>query len=368
MIKNYYLLKEALRFVNHSIKQIFQNHKKYQGNHIEICQKIVDDCWNGNFFRTGAGNFNQFWTRDFGFCCESLINLGYKDKVKKTLEYALTKFKKHNNITTQITPEGIPIDFPNYTPESVAYIVRCLRLLGDKNLINNYKELIAKEVKKAYKIAFDKNNNIIKKKYSFSSIKDHYKRSSSMYNNSMILMLSNDLDCLNLKNPLKKHALKKTQKKIFWTGEFFLDDLSGGKYVSGDANVFPFWTGNFTDKRMFLSCLKHIQNNQLDTPWPLKYTKIRHKKNELFLPELFAPNYEGNTIWMHLGLCFIKTVNKFDRNKAKKYINSYKKLIEKNKNFLELYNPDGTVYKKLFYTADEGMLWASIYLDLVKNG
>ncbi len=363
---NLHHLREGLRFARRALIRKFTPYKKYKGNHIEICEQIIEDCWNGEYFKTSSGNFNQFWTRDFGMCCESLIKLGHKDRVKKSLEYALAIFKKYNKITTQITPEGCPLDFPNYTPESTAYIVRCIRLLNDKQLIKKYKVFLNKEIMKAYKISFDTKKGIIKQNKHFSTMKDHYIRNSCMYNNTMISMLSREADKIKLNNPFKNYDFNKIHMKYFWTGDFFKDDLSQHKYVAGDANTFPFWSGNFINKKMFKSCLKNIQDNNLDKPWPLKYTRHRHKHQEMFLPELLAPNYEGTTLFMHLALCFVKTVNMFEKKQSKIYLEKIKKIIEKHKNFLEVYNPNGSVYKKMFYTADEGMLWASIYLELVK--
>ena len=39
-------------------------------------------------------------------------------------------------------------------------------------------------------------------------------------------------------------------------------------------------------------------------------------------------------------------------------------LIEEQGNFLEIYNPDGSVYLRPLYAADESMLWSAKYLDL----
>ena len=118
---------------------------------------------------------------------------------------------------------------------------------------------------------------------------------------------------------------------------------------------------------MFKSCLNKIQEKALDKPWPLKYVQKDQKKKEMFLPEFFAPNYEGNTIWMHLGACFVKTTYDFDKKLAKKYIEQYKLNIEENKNYMELFNPNGTIYKTPFYVSDEGMLWSSIFLEMNLN-
>jgi len=48
----------------------------------------------------------------------------------------------------------------------------------------------------------------------------------------------------------------------------------------------------------------------------------------------------------------------------KEYIEKYSELIEKNGNYLEVFDPDGTPFKSAFYYADEGMLWAANYLAL----
>jgi hypothetical protein len=41
-------------------------------------------------------------------------------------------------------------------------------------------------------------------------------------------------------------------------------------------------------------------------------------------------------------------------------------LIKEHKNFLEVFNRKGKPFKNPFYIADESMLWAAKYLDLVK--
>ena len=65
-----------------------------------------------------------------------------------------------------------------------------------------------------------------------------------------------------------------------------------------------------------------------------------------------------------MAMPYIEVVSKIDRNKAKEYIEKYSELIEKNGNYLEVFDPDGTPFKSAFYYADEGMLWAANYLAL----
>lgn len=350
-------LKDGLRM----FYRRFEPYHKYKGTPDEICRQIVDSCWNGHFFQTSLGHFSQFYVRDFAFSLKGLLKLGYSNRVKSSLTYALDIFNRDGRITTTITPDGKSVDYFSYTPESVALIVYCLRELGDKSLITKYQNLIITEVRKAFDFAFDKELSLLRKDLQFSSMKDNSIRQSSCYNNCMLAMLSDNLNILDLKNPFKNFDIKANIKKHFWNGKYFRDDLSGKNYVAGDANTFPFWCRVFDDRKMFISCFNAIKSEGLDKPWPLKYTKLRTP--QMFPQNILAPNYEGNTIWMHLGGCFLSVVQKYDQKAFKQYLDAYSSIINKYKNYLELFNPDGSIYKSLFYKSDEGMLWAAQYLE-----
>jgi len=229
-------------------------------------------------------------------------------------------------------------------------------------LVNRYKEFLRIETQKYFDIVLDKESGLVRKDRFFSSIKDEALRKSSLYNNIMTAMLSNELNKLKLFNPFKKYYLKKLIKSNFWTGDYFLDDLSGNKAVAGDANIIPFWTEVFNERKMMELCINKIQSESLDSPFPLKYTK-EIPKNFNFA-SWFVPNYEGNSIWMHIGLMYIEIVKRIDKNKAREYLGKYTELINKYRNFLEVFNPDGTPFQSRFYYADEGMLWAANYLCL----
>ncbi|MEA3430765.1 MAG: hypothetical protein U9R08_05820 [Nanoarchaeota archaeon] len=354
---------EALRIFKRAL--FFKRYKQYNGNAVEICKQIVKNCWNGKFFQASRGHFNQFYTRDFALCVEGLLKSGYKKEVKKTLEYALQIFEKNRKVTTTITPKGKAIDIFSYTPESIAMIIRSLRIVNDKKLIHKYKRLINNEVNKAFKISFNKKTGLLRIDKYFSSMKDNSLRKGSCYNNCMIAMLSNDLKRLKLNNPFKKYNIKENIRKKFWNGKYFYDDIRKGKYVAGDANIFPFWTKVFDDKKMFQSCLNEIKKAGLDKPWPLKYTNFR--TNQRFPNNIVVPNYEGNSVWTQLGLCFMKTVKMYNYKDFKKYYQQYSELIENNKNLIELFNPDGSVYKTTFYIADESLIWAAIFLEISLN-
>ncbi len=340
-------VKEGLRI----FWQGLQPYKSYSGNWREICKKIVNECWNGKYFQVSNGNFSEFYVRDFAFCHDSLKKLRYGAETGKTLNYCLEKFSRFGKITTTITKQGVPIDVFGIAPDSLALLVKCL----DKNLTKDYREFLNQQINYYYKIIFDEETGLVRKNTYFSSAKDHCTRNSSMYDNCMVAFLSKNLTGLGLENPFK-YNFNKVLKENFWTGNYFKDDLDSG--ISSDANIYPYWLGLFDSKKMIKRSVEAIQNEGLDKPFPIKYTNSR-KGKFLFPMKIFVPNYEGNTVWAHHGLNFIKVVERIDREKARFYKQQYAGLIKKHKNFLEVYEPDGTPYKTRFYKADSGLLWCA---------
>ncbi|MFC1690648.1 hypothetical protein ACFL0W_00580 [Nanoarchaeota archaeon] len=377
-MKSLTILSEGIRIFRLSRARMKRGLSRYRGDPAKICRQIIENCWNSRYFQTSTHNFAEFWVRDFGFCAESLVKLGYRDKVSKTLEYALSIFEKNKKITTTITPKGKPIDIYSYSPDSLPLLVRTIKIVDDRKLFSKYKNFLQKELYKYYKIVIDKKTGLVKKK-KFSSMKDYSIRKSSCYDNCMAAMMNSDLQELNKKNklkltnPLKNTDFKQLIKQNFWHNGYFLDDLSGSTHVAGDANTFPYWCGLFDpnknkeNKDMLKSSIKNIQKYKLDYPFPLKYTNVRLDKQKMSPQEIFVRDYETNSIWIHMGLAYIEVVKKVDRKLAKKYVDSYTELINKYGTFLEVFDKNAQPFRTPFYLCDEGMLWCSSYLNLIKN-
>ncbi|PIZ53704.1 hypothetical protein COY26_01130, partial [Candidatus Woesearchaeota archaeon CG_4_10_14_0_2_um_filter_33_10] len=127
-------LKKALGVFNRSVKVRFKGIRKYNGNAGQILKQCVDSCWNGNYFQASAGHFSCFYIRDFGISVQALLNLGYRDRVIKTLNFVLDVYSRNNKITTTIYNDSV-VDFPYYTPESAAYLLHSIRLADAKELL-----------------------------------------------------------------------------------------------------------------------------------------------------------------------------------------------------------------------------------------
>lgn len=357
---NYHHLREGLRMLRRRFFVAQHGIKEYSGSAEQICKQIVRDCWNGTFFQVSVGHFPVFYMRDFGMCVQDLLKLGYKKEVEKTLQFALAVYSRENKISTTISATGKGFDVFSYAPDSLAFLLYSLRTAQATELIEIYRPFLEEQIQYFYDTALDKETGLIRKNRNFSSIKDHAKRQSCCYDNCCAAVIARETALLKLQNPLDGYDYKKIIKKQFWTGEYFRDTIDF-EYVSGDANIFPYWFGIFTEKTMLKKSIAAIQKEKIDRPFPLKYTNFVPKQF-IFPLSLLTSNYEGNSIWAHLGLCYIDVAAKVNKNVAKKYVEQYRKQIEQHKNFLELYDPDGKPYKTLFYYTDAGMLWAVKWL------
>jgi hypothetical protein len=355
-------LREGYRMFLRSMKAKKYGFKQYRGNDREICSSIIDDCWNGRYFQVSTGNFPEFWTRDFGWCCKSLIKLGYGNKVRITLEYVLDAFNGAGTTATAISPYGKAYDFPTYSPDTLAFLMRSLREAKAHNLVDQYGSFLEAEATRFFKKSIDSDTGLIRSDRLFSSMKDYAFRKSCCYDNVMAAMLKEDLSYFGLENPLKDYNLKKQLIDRFWNGRYFIDSI-GSDYISGDANIMPFWTGIISSTSMLKKSIGAITKEGLEKPFPLKYTE--HKQKMLWL-SILSPDYQGDSIWTHIGPMFIDVLRRINRNKAERYLNSYKRMIEGFRTYPEVLTKEGKPYSSLFYYSDEGMLWSSMYLALKK--
>jgi hypothetical protein len=362
-------IKEGLRMFSRARRVKKEGIPQYEGSAEEIAEHIIDACWDEDkqYFRTSAGHFCEFWTRDFGMCAESLMALGYEERVLSTLDYALAKFAKHGRMTTTISPKGVCFDFPNYGADSLPFIIHALKVADGWDLIDRYRGFLESEINYYFHEVFDRELCLVRKDRNFSSMKDYAKRRSPCYSNCMLSMLNDDLSELGLPNPFARYSIKKTLLSTFWNGKFFYDDLSRAEVITGDANTFPFWCGVTDSPEVLRIAMTAIDSAALASPFPLKYTASPDKISKMDILEVLAGDYERDTVWMHLGLCFLDVMKKFDNAKFNDYLDQYTKLMEQHKNFLEVYDHDGKPFKNAFYFADDSLLWVAKWLQMMRE-
>ncbi|MBI4738310.1 hypothetical protein HY772_01895 [Candidatus Woesearchaeota archaeon] len=369
MVSNFSLqLNEAKRIWQHSRKVAREGYHQYQGDAVQICETIIQDCWNGTSFTVSSGHFRQFYCRDIGWCAPSLIELGYKKELKATLAYALERFATAGKVTVALTPDGKAFNFPNFASvDSLAYLLRSLRLTNADDLVEQYRRFLDSQIAAFFKKTIDSQTGLLRKDMHFSAMKDHALRKSSTYDNVMLAVLAQEVKTLGLDNPFVWYDYPKMIKRAFWSGAYFYDDLQKLPVVTGDSNVIPFWTGIIDDDTMLRAAIASLQNEGLDRPFPLRYVAAPTKKLKMVAAEFFVPNWEQNSIWSMMGMMYVEVLEKIDRKKAVQHLDMYKRVIEENRNFLELYTRYGKPYNSWFYSADEGMLWACMFLSLSRR-
>jgi hypothetical protein len=362
------ILREGIKIFNRNIKVKISGFKKYSGTDMEICRKIIFDCYNREkqCFMASHGNYKVFYSRDFGWCIESLLNLGYKIEVENTLKYVMNVYSKNGKITVAINDKDRPYNFPNvYSPDSVAYLYRSLRIAKSKNLVKEHQEFLNDQIRIFEREVLDKSGTLRKKH--FSGMRDYINNTNLCYDMIMACMLCDEIDRINkmmekifISNVLKKYDLKNQLIKQYWNGKYFNDSLED-KYCSGHANTYPYFLNVIADKGMLRLSLWSIQDHKLDKPFPLKYG--HSAKTKFIWSEVFVKNWEKNTVWAMLGLAYIEVLSRIDKSKALEHLEQYKQNILRNHCFIELYS-ENKPYKSLFYSADDSMLWASMYLNL----
>ncbi len=364
-------LKEGLRFLNNRLTK--KKHHEYHGSPRDIAFKIVRDNWNGVFFQSGQLNHTNLTIRDVGLCAESLIYMGFKTQLTKTLEYALHIFHKYNKITTTITREHKPIDVFNFSVDSLPFLIRTLRIAGAGHLFKTYLDFLNEQIKLYYEKVFDEKKQIIFENKTFSSIKSHAQRKSSMYDNCSAAMLASELYKLRteygikIENPFLKWNYRKMIRDRFWVGTHFLDDISNHHYISTDANIFPFYFGLFEDKDMKHSAINMLIGQGLEHPIPSKYHAKRVTEKEHPILSLVSGGYHGNACMTELGVIFLWIISKHERIMTRKYLDVYLEMVEKYNNFLEVFDSTGKPFITPFYRYDEGMLWVSVFYQILEE-
>src|SRR5262249_26295715 len=147
------------------------------------------------------------------------------------------------------------------------------------------------------------------------------------------------------------------------------DPRDDERFISSDANVWPFWTGVITDQKMMKKAFKSIQKYKLNQPFPLKYQVDYHRKFEHPINSFIFPNYNaGNSIMTLIGPLYIELLTRVEPQRAKRELKKMKSLIEQHGTYAEVFTPDGKqpLQGKFSIQSDTGMLWAAMIPKLKK--
>lgn len=357
--------------INVAVRSFFRRlfgWKRYSGDAAEICRQVVDACWTGEFFAGSAGHFKQFWTRDLSMCTPALCRLGRRDQVIQSLEWGLARFERAGRITTTIFNRRFPRDVYAYASDSLPMLLFALRVADATHLIDRHRDLLARETERYLATVFDPELGLARASGYFSGPRDCMTGRSTVFANTMIALLIKMLDLdRRLPNPLAGYDLPSLIRRHYWTGEHFRDSLCRD-IPSGDANVWPFFFGVIDDAEMKRLALGTLDARGFTRPIPLRYFERPLPHAELPVPRAFTPNYQGDPSWTQLGPAYLHVLGGVDRTKMEQQRDAAAALIARDQNYIELYTTDARPYRGrgFFYHADQGMIWAAMFLDLYR--
>jgi hypothetical protein len=341
--------------------------KRYPGGVEAICRAVIDDCWTGQFFAGSAGHFHQFWTRDLAMCTGALCRLGYREKVLKSWTWALATFARARRLTTTIFARRYPRDVYSFACDSLPMLLFGLEQVGAHDLALQYRDFLAVEVERYVASVFDPESGLARGDRYFSAPRDCITGRSTVFANTMLALLERLLDHQDvLPNPLHGSNVASRIRENFWRGDYFRDALDRDE-PSGDANIWPFFFNVVTDPEMKRRALASLDRLGFTKPVPLRYFQHRLPESELIIPRLFAPNYQGDTSWMQIGPVYLGLLRDVDGDSFSSHRRAVAAVVERDQNFLELYTSAGRPYRGRagLYFADQGMLWAALFLDLL---
>lgn len=362
------LLAAGLNVAARSIFRSLFGWRRYPGGVEAICRAAVEDCWTGHFFAGSAGHFKQFWTRDLAMCTPALCRLGYRDRVIESWRWGLERFERAGRLTTTIFNRRFPRDVYAYACDSLPLTLFALREAGAEALIERHRALFAREIERFHQIVFDPELGMARTSGYFSGPRDCMTGRSTMFANTMVALLARQLDGHpELPNPLRGIDVERRMLRHHWTGEYFRDALCR-ELPSGDGNVWPFFFGIFDDLEMRRRAFATLDARGLTRPVPLRYFERRLPDSELPVPKAFTPNYQGDPSWTQLGAIYLGLLGELDPPRMHEQRARLAAFIERDQNYLELYTTRGEPYvgRARLYQADEGMIWASLFLDLYR--
>lgn len=336
----------------------------FEGNAHKICEEVVDELWDGDFFRTSLGHFNFFWMRDFGTVCTSLVRLGYTDHVQDTLSWALFHYRRADDVTTCIDHVGNTFNAPAKRGiDTLPWLLHCIDV-SDYQLDKLERRFLEKELRKYCERFLEPVHGDLKS-MRFAEMRDAVYYDRSAYAWALVGRMAKSVRNLKLGGfPYHPAYYRQVLLDHYWNGHFFKADFVTDEF-SAECALMPFFLGVVDDEAKAKKTFAYIDKAKLNDPYPLKYCmNERRFTHRLGMGRFFMPNYTGTTIWTWHGTFYLHLLKRYKSPKYKEQYDRFASLIERHGTYPELVNPDGSWYTTPIYRSDPGMLWAALFLEL----
>jgi hypothetical protein len=358
----------AVRF-----RREFRGHTRHPGDAAAIVRACIDACWNGRTFTASPGHFDMFWTRDLSFSVPSLIRLGHGERVHRSLAHALDVWaRRRSHITTTIHYFDRPGDVFEYGVDSLPLFLAALRTADATDLVERHRPWLEAEIAHYYDTVVDPRSGLVRSDRKFSAHRDTVVNRSNAFGNSMVALLAKTIAETGwFASPFERHFEGDYGRLLiehFWVDDHFRDAL-GDETVSGEANIWPFYTGVLADPLRVAAALRYLDANGFCDPYPLRYETSRRPEREVWLTRHVLPDYQGSTVWTSLGAMYLQVLRTVDPLLAASETARYVSWIERDGTFWEVMNARGEnwVSPRWIMIGEESMLWSAIFLDALEN-
>lgn len=367
------LLAVYVHHVGIRLRRHFRGHTRHSGEASSIVRACIEACWNGRTFTASPGHFDMFWTRDLSFSAPSLVRLGHGQRVHDSLAYALDVWtKRRRHITTTIHYFDRPGDVFEYGVDSLPLFVAALRAADATDLVERHRAWLQAEIGHFYEMVVDPTTGLARSDRKFSAHRDTVVNRSNAYGNTMVALLAKTIEETGwFASPFERHFDGEYGRLLlehFWVHDHFRDAL-GDDTVSGEANIWPFYTGVIGEPEVVAPALAYLHANGFCDPYPLRYETSRRPEREVWLTRHLLPDYQGSTVWTSLGAMYLQVLRTVDPALAATETARYVEWIERDGTFWEVMDARGQnwVSARWVIIGEESMLWSAIFLDALEK-
>jgi len=355
------------------LRRQFRGHTRHAGSADEIVAACIERCWNDRTFTASPGHFDMFWTRDLSFSAPSLVRLGHGERVRASLGYALDVWtRRRRHITTTIHYFDRPGDVYEYGVDSLPLFLAALRAADAEELVERHRPWLEAEVAHFVDRVVDPATGLVRADRKFSAHRDTVVNRSNAFGNTMVALLAKTIAETGwFASPLERHFAGDYDRLLldhFWVDDHFRDAL-GDETVSGEANIWPFYTGVIGDPAIVAPALAYLDRHGFCDPYPLRYETSRRPEREVWLTRHVLPDYQGSTVWTSLGAMYLQVLRTVDPVLEATERARYVDWIERDGTFWEVMDANGQnwVSPRWIMIGEESMLWSAIFLDVLRH-
>lgn len=347
-------------------RYVNEHFREFPGNARQICRQIVNQLYAGDFHRTSLGHYNFFWIRDFGTVADSLVNAGYAEQVRHTLNWALLNYMQAGHVTLCIDRSGHTFNAPaRKAVDALPWLLHAI-VVSDYQPHPIEKSFLGDQLQYYIKRFLDPKTGDLRANVRFAEMRDAVRYDRSAYAITMIARLSVCARKLGLDFPFADSFYRDLLIKSYWNGDFFRADRSTDAW-SSEGGLMPFYLGIVDDAAKAARTLDYIRREGYQATYPLLYSKQGDRFHYRFgMGNWLMPEYQARSIWSWHGAFYLHVLQKYHRTEYREEYMKFEQMIMRHRTFPELLNPDGTWFKTIFYSGDPGMIWAALFLDLPK--